>query len=479
MIMRSELVFQNNFSQVQDKMLKGTRSIYFIGIGGIGMSGLAKVMFELGYQISGSDIRENNLISSLRKRGIKIYRGHSSKNIKDADLIVTSSAISLDNPELSEARKRKIPILSRGELLSYLVNTGEGIVVAGTHGKTTTTSLIASLLLKAGKNPTIFVGGELNEIGGNSYLGTGRYIVAESDESDGSFLFLHPKIAILTSLEDDHLEYYGSQDKLDQAFKKFSSQLKSGGILIANQDDEKIKKISHQVISNPSSQNVIFYGLHGGDLCGQKIKYYSLSSSFQVKYKTKLLGKINLSLPGEHNIYNCLAAISVGISLGISWDKLREAISNFQGVKRRFEIIGEAHSVLIVDDYAHHPTEIRAVLKAARKMNRRIIAIFQPHRYTRTKLFLNKFSPAFQKADILILTQIYGAGEHPLPGVNGELLFKIIKRERKLPTYYLDTSEEIIDFLVKQVRKGDLVITIGAGNIREVGEKLIKQGELQ
>jgi len=468
--MRSDLVFRSNFSQIQ-KILKGFNSIHFIGIGGIGMSALAKVMFELGYQISGSDIKENNLIDSLRKRGIKIYGKHSSKNIKDADLIVMSSAISLDNPELSEARKRKIPILSRGKLLSYLVNAGEGIVVAGTHGKTTTTSLAASLLLKAGKNPTIFVGGELSEIGGNSCLGTGRYIVAESDESDGSFLFLHPKIAILTSLEDDHLGYYGSQDKLDQAFKKFSFQLKSGGILIANWDDEKIRKIS-QNLSKSSSQSIIFYGLHGGALYAEKIKYYSLNSSFQVKYKTKLLGEIDLPLPGEHNIYNCLAALSVGISLDIPWNKAKEALSSFQGVKRRFEIIGEACSVLIVDDYAHHPTEIKAALEAARKTNRRIIAVFQPHRYTRTKLFLDKFSLAFQKVDILILTQIYGAGEYPLPGVNGKLLFKVIKRERTLPTYYLDTFEEIIDFLVKQVRKGDLVITIGAGNIREVGEKL-------
>jgi len=470
--MRSELVFQNNLSQFQDKMLKGINSIHFIGIGGIGMSGLAKVMFELDYRISGSDIKENNLIDYLKKKGIKIYGKHDLQNIKDADLIVISSAILWDNPELNEAKRRKIPIVSRGEFLSYLVNAGEGIVVAGTHGKTTTTSLIASLLLKAGKNPTIFIGGELSEIGGNSYLGTGRYVVAESDESDGSFLFLHPKIAVLTNLEDDHLEYYGSQDKLNRAFKNFSSQLKSGGTLIVNQDNEKIRKIS-QTIGKSSSQNIISYGLHQGNLCAEKIKYYPLSSSFQIKYKTKPLGEVNFPLPGEHNIYNCLAALLVGIHLGISWNKIKDALSSFRGVKRRFEVIGEARSVLIVDDYAHHPTEIKATLKVAQKMNRRIIAIFQPHRYTRTRLFLNKFPFSFQKVDILILTQIYEAGEHPTPGINGKLLFEAIKKERSLPTYYLDTFEEIIDFLMKQIREKDLVITMGAGNIREVGEKLL------
>ncbi len=466
------MVFQNNFSRVQDKMLKGINSIHFIGIGGIGMSGLAKIMFELGYQISGSDIKENILTCCLRKRGIKIYGEHNYRNIKDADLIVMSSAISWDNPELSEAKKRKIPVISRGKLLSYLVNAGEGIVVAGTHGKTTTTSLIASLLLKAGKNPTVFIGGELTEIKGNSYLGTDRYVVAESDESDGSFLLLHPKIAVLTSLEDDHLEYYGSQGKLNQAFKNFLSQLKSRGTLIANWDNERVRRIS-QAIGKCSSQNIFFYGLHGADICAEKIKYYPLSSSFQIKYKAKVLGGINLPLPGEHNIYNCLAAVSVGISLDIAWNKIKEALSNFQGLKRRFEVIGEAHSVLIVDDYAHHPTEIEATLRVAQRMNRRIVVIFQPHRYTRTKLFLNKFSLAFQKADILILTQIYGAGEPPLPEVNGKLLFEVTEKERKLPTYYLDTFEEIINFLVKQVRERDLVITVGAGNIREVGEKLL------
>ncbi len=466
------MVFQNNFSQVQDKMLKGINSIHFIGIGGIGMSGLAKVMFELGYQVSGSDIKENTLIDCLRKKGIKIYGKHNYRNIKDADLIVMSSAIPWDNPELREAKRREVPILSRGKLLSYLVNAGKGIVVAGTHGKTTTTSLIASLLLKAGKNPTVFIGGELSEIKGNSYLGTDRYVVVESDESDASFLLLHPKIAVLTNLEDDHLEYYGSQGKLNQAFKNFLSQLKPKGTLIANWDNERVRRIS-QAIGKSSSQNVIFYGLRQGEFCAERIKYYPFSSFFQVTYKAKILGEISLPLPGEHNIYNCLAAVSVGIRLDISWHKIKEALSSFQGLKRRFEVIGKARSVLIVDDYAHHPTEIKATLTVTQRMNRRIIAIFQPHRYTRTKLFLNKFSLAFQRADILILTQIYGAGEPPLPGVNGKLLFEITEKERKLPTYYFDTFEEIIDFLVKQVREKDLVITMGAGNIREVGEKLL------
>ena len=454
---------------------KKVHSIHFIGIGGIGMSGLARVLLEMGYRVSGSDIRENDLTQQLKDKGAIIYQGHSSSYLSQADLVVVSSVISPDNPELEEARKRDIPIISRGKLLSYFVNEAEGIVVAGTHGKTTTTSLIYVILKEAGGNPTTFVGGELKEMGGNSELGTDKYVVAESDESDGSFLLLCPQISVITSLEDDHLDYYGSQDKLVKSFIQFGKRLKPGGTLIANNDDQNLRRVLKEISLN-SSQKLITYAVNSeADLLADNLRLREFSSFYRVNYKGKVLGEVNLPLPGQYNIYNSLAAISVGILLGIHWGRIQNALFSFQGVGRRFERIGETtSSILVIDDYAHHPTEIKATLKVAKNLKRRVIAIFQPHRYSRTKLLLDKFASCFEKADVLLLTDVYPAGEKPICGVNGKMLFDAVRRKRKKETFYFPTKQGIVDFLRRNTKRGDLILTIGAGDIRQVGEEFLR-----
>jgi len=461
-------------SGVRKTMLKGVKSIHFIGIGGIGMSGLAKVLLEKGYLISGSDQRKNIFTEQLEKMEATIYQGHSASYLTQPDLIVVSSVISPRNPELQKAKREGIPIISRGALLTHLINRKEAIIVAGTHGKTTTTSLISSVLSRAGEDLTMFIGGEVNDFGSNSKLGNSIYTVAESDESDGSFLLLSPKISILTSLEDDHLDYYGSEDKLVQAFTQFIMRLKPGGTLIINRDDSRLNKVLRN-ISLSSSQKLITYGINPlADLSAGKIKLEQLSSFYEVNYHKENMGSINLSLPGKYNIYNSLASIAVGLNLGIEWKKIREALSLFSGVKRRFEVIGEKSGILVIDDYAHHPTEIKVTLEAAARLKRRIIAIFQPHRYSRTRMLLSKFATAFHKADILLLTEIYPAGENPIPGIDGRLLFKKVKKKRNKETYYFPTFQEIIDFLKGECQKGDLILTLGAGDINEVGKNFLE-----
>ncbi len=486
-------------NELQTNMLKNVRSIYFIGIGGIGMSGLAKVLLEKGYLVSGSDKKKNALTERLEKEGATIYQGHLSSHLAGADLVVTSSIIRPDNPEVQEAKRKKIPLISRGVLLGELVNGKEGIVVAGTHGKTTTTSLICSVLHRGGRNPTMFIGGELNDIGGNSRLGKGEYVVAESDESDGSFLFLSPKISVLTSLEDDHLNYYGSETELLKAFIQFLERLKPGGTLIINKDDSRLDKVLKGSFLAPSQKeltsssfplpygerikvrgkrkslyNLITYGIDSpAHLSADKIRLEEFGSSYEVNYRGRSMGNINLPLPGRYNIYNSLASIAVGLTLGIKWDKIKETLSLFQGVKRRFEVIGEKSGILVVDDYAHHPTEIKAALRVAARLKRRTVAIFQPHRYSRTKMLLFKFSGCFEEADILLLTSIYAAGEAPLPGIDGKLLFEKVKKLRRKPTYYFPTFREIINFLKRESKKGDLILTIGAGDINKVGKSFL------
>ena len=464
-----------NFLEL-NSMLKGVRSIHFIGIGGIGMSGLARVLLQMGYLISGSDKRKNNLTKKLQAKGATIYQGHDSSHLKGVDLVIFSSIIPADNPELLEAKRKKIPAISRGKLLGYLIRDKESIVVAGTHGKTTTTSLVSSILHRAGKNPTMFIGGELNEIGSNSQLGGDRYAVVESDESDGSFLYLLPKICVLTGLEDDHLDYYGSQNKLVEAFIQFTHNLKAEGTLIVNKDDLLLKKVLKR-ISLHYSQRLISYGIDSeADVVANKVRLEEFTSSYEVRYRGKELERITVALSGLYNVYNSLAAITVGRSMGVGWDQIKVSLSSFQGVKRRFEPVGQTRSgILVIDDYAHHPTEIEEVLKAAKRIKPRIVVVFQPHRYSRTKMLLSKFARCFNDADILLLTKIYPAGESPIAGVSGRLLFNEVKGHRSKPTYYFSAPEQILDFLRKESRKNDLILTIGAGNVWKVGKRFLAE----
>jgi len=451
--------------------LSKIQSLHFTGIGGIGMSGLAKIFLEMGYRISGSDLEENKLIHNLKDKGAIIYKGHSGKYVKDVDAVVVSSVIPPDNPEVQEARKRNIPLLSRGKLLSLFANKRNAIVVSGTYGKTTTASLISSILLYAGKDPTIIIGGELKEIQSNARLGKGKYTVIESDESDGSFLFLLPKISVLTSLGNDHLNYYGSQEKLSQAFVQFVSSLKEGGNLITNNDDARLREVVRKAFLS-SGVRVMTYGINSlADVTATKIEFKKFTSSYVLIHKGKTLGKIKLPLSGLYNIYDSLASAAVGITLGISKDIISSALFSFQGIKRRYEKVGHtASDILVIDDFAYHPVQIKAVLETSRSLNRRIIAVFQPHRYTRTKLLLSQLIHSLKEVDELILTQIYSAGEKPIPGIDGKLLFDNLKKERNKPTFYLPIKEEIPNFLKKRARKGDLIITLGAGDIRKIGE---------
>jgi len=457
-------------------MLNKVTSLHFIGIGGAGMSGLAKVLLKMGYKVSGSDIKGNKFTEELRTRGATIYQGHSSSHINNTDAVVVSSAILSDNPELKRAKRENIPLISRGKLLAYLTNERENIVIAGTHGKTTTSSLIYSILREGGKDPTIFVGGEDNAIGSNSKLGDDEYAIVESDESDGSFLFLHPKICILTSLEDDHLDFYKSKKNLFNSFVQFIEKLKPGGTLIINRDDARLREILRRIHLHPL-QKMITYGINSeADLCADKIRLREFTSLYRVKYKGDVVEEVKLSLPGEHNIYNSLGAIGVGIRLKIGWDKIKKSLSSFKGVKRRFEKIGETSShILVVNDFAHHPTEIEKTLIAAKRLNRRIITVFQPHRYTRTKIFLHRFAAAFKKTDVLLLSSIYSAGERPLPGISGKLLFEEIKKQRKKETYYFPSLKQLINFLKKKAKEGDLLLIMGAGDIEKVGEVFLKE----
>jgi len=456
-------------------VLKGVELVHFIGIGGIGMSGLARVLLKMGYKISGSDTQKNRLTRQLENEGAYIRLGHSPSNLDKADLVVVSSAICPDNPELEEAQRRGIPIVSRGELLAYLTREKDSIVVAGTHGKTTTSSLVWTVLKQAGKDPTVFVGGEISDIKGNSRLGKDKYVVVESDESDGSFLLLSPKIAVLTNLEDDHLDHYKSEEKLLEAFLRFRKRLKNTGILIVNKDDPNLRKILERIPLS-SLQRSITYGIESRtDLWAYEANLREFSSSYNVSYKGRCFGQVELSLPGRYNIYNSLAAIAVGIVLKINSEKIKLALSSFQGVRRRFERLGEiSPGVLVIDDYAHHPTEIRAVLRTAKRLGRRVIAVFQPHRYTRTKLLIDKFATAFDEADVLILTDIYAAGEDSLPGIDGRWMFERISRGGK-EVYYFPHKEQVPGLLSKRAKRGDLILTIGAGDIREVGMKFLNR----
>jgi UDP-N-acetylmuramate--alanine ligase len=420
-------------------MLRGAKSIHFIGIGGVGMSGLAKVLLRMGYQISGSDVELNPLTGNLEASGARIYQGHHPSHLGRASLVVSSSAIPSYNPELIEAKKKKIPVVTRGNLLAHLTNRNESIVVAGTHGKTTTTSLICCILEADKKDPTMFIGGELNNIEGNSKLGKGEWVVAESDESDGSFLLIHPKIAVLTNLEDDHLDYYGSTDRINEAFLQFSQQLKPGGTLIVNKDDTNLRDLLGKIRLS-YSQKIITFGVESqADLVARRITLEGFSCLYSPVYRGRLLGKVRIPLPGEYNVHNSLGAIAAALALD------------------------------------HHPTEIKATLKAARRLRRRIVVVFQPHRYSRTKILLFKFAHAFSEADILLLTPIYPAGEAPIPGTDGKLLFERVKEIRGKDTYYFSSEEKILSFLEDKSGEEDLIITLGAGDIGRIGREFLKR----
>jgi UDP-N-acetylmuramate--alanine ligase len=449
--------------------------IHLVGIGGIGMSGIAEVLLTLGYSVSGSDTKPSTITERLQNLGATIYEGHKASNADGAHVVVTSSAVKADNPEVVEAHKKKIPVIPRAEMLAELMRLKYGIAVAGAHGKTTTTSMVASVLAAAHLDPTFVVGGRVNQAGTTARLGKGEYFVVEADESDRSFLMLAPVVAVVTTIDREHLDQYSSLDDIQGAFIQFVNRIPFYGAAILCIDEPNVQAIIPSV-----KRPIITYGTSNqADLVISDIKLEGLGSEFRLTYRGEDLGIFNLiHPPGIHNVRNAAAAAAVALYLNVPSDLIREGLAKFTGVGRRFDIKGIVNDIAVIDDYGHHPAEIRATLEAARvcKFNR-VLVLFQPHRFTRTQHLWDDFTLAFNHADILVLTDIYAASESPVPGITGEALAAAIQKAGHKNVHYFRSMQAGIEFLLKQSRPGDAIMTIGAGNIsRASGEFMVLLG---
>lgn len=446
--------------------------IHFVGIGGIGMSGIAEVLLNLGYKVSGSDLRRSEITERLATLGGEIFYGHLRENVFGADVVVISSAVKDDNPEVQEARENLIPVIPRAEMLAELMRMKYGIAIAGTHGKTTTTSMVATLLGYAGIDPTIVIGGRLNSLGSNARLGQGKFLVAEADESDGSFLKLSPTIAVVTNIDADHLDFYSGIEEIKDTFVEFINKVPFYGLAVLCLDSDNVADIIPRV-----NKRFITYGLSAqADIRACDIKLEGLSTSFVAQYRGERLGEISFKMPGSHNVLNALAAIGVALELNVSFSVIQEGFRDFGGVGRRFQIKGEVNDIMVVDDYGHHPTEIRATLAAATSgWDRRLVVVFQPHRYTRTKELFDEFVKAFHDADVLILTDIYPAGEEPIEGVTAEALARSVRQHGQKDVTHIADREELVAHLLEILKPGDIMLTLGAGNIWQTGELLLQK----
>ena len=447
--------------------------IHFIGIGGIGMSGIAEVLLNLGYKVSGSDLRGSDITQRLAGLGGEIFIGHAGENVARADVVVTSSAVHEDNPEVVEAHLRLIPVIPRAEMLAELMRMKYGIAVAGTHGKTTTTSMVATLLAKGGIDPTIVIGGRLNSIGTNARLGQGEFLVAEADESDGSFLMLSPTIAVVTNIDADHLDFYSGIEEIKDTFVQFINKIPFYGLAVLCLDNGNVAEILPRVKKRFTS-----YGLSAqADFRATDVRLSGFSTSFVAHHKGERLGEITFSMPGAHNVLNALASIAVAMELNIPFETIREGFAAFGGVGRRFHLKGEVNGIMVVDDYGHHPTEVRATLGAAKSGwgDRRLVVVFQPHRYTRTKELFEDFVTAFHDADVLILTDIYPAGEAPIEGVNSEALATRVRRHGQRDVTWISDRDELCEHLERVLQSGDILLTLGAGNVWQLGEAMLER----
>jgi len=455
-------------------VLGRTRRIHFVGIGGIGMSGIAELLANLEYEVSGSDLKPSDVTARLETLGVRISIGHAAEHVGAADVVVVSSAIDPANPEVAEARARRIPVIPRAEMLAELMRLRYGIAVAGAHGKTTTTSMIALVLERSGLDPTAVIGGRLSAFGSNARLGRGDYMVAEADESDRSFLKLSPAIAVITNIDREHMESYGSWDNLQQAFADFANKVPFYGAVVACVDDGPVRELLPRL-----TRRVITYGLDtDADVSGSGLRLEPFGSSVRVRFRSAAedAGTLRLRVPGRHNALNALAAVAVGTDVGVPFNRIADALHEFRGAERRFETKGEAGGVLVVDDYGHHPTEIAAVIAAARAgIGRRVIAVFQPHRFSRTEQLLEAFGPAFAGADEVVLTDIYAAGERPIPGITIETLTDAVRRGTSAPVRLVKHLEDLPREIAGMTRPGDLVLTLGAGSIGTIGERILEE----
>jgi UDP-N-acetylmuramate--alanine ligase len=454
-------------------MLRRVRRLHFVGIGGIGMCGLAELLHELGCRVTGSDLRDGPTLARLRALGVPVCLGHDAEQVGEADVVVVSSAIRAGNPEVAEARRRGIPVIPRAELLGAVMRMKDGIAVAGAHGKTTTTSLIAHVLDVAGLDPTAVIGGRVRGTGSDptgARLGRGDFLVAEADESDGSFLHLSPAIAVITNVEAEHLDHYGSLEALKDAFVAFAERLPFWGLAVVCLDDPGVQSLLPRL-----TRRRVSYGFSAqADLVATEPEAHHWGMSFRVRQRGERLGAVQLPLPGRHNVRNALAALAVALELEVPFCVAAEALESFGGVERRFETVGSVGGVRIVDDYGHHPTEIRATLRAARELHAgRLVVVFQPHRYSRTRDLFDDFSVAFHDADLLVVTEIYAAGEDKIPGVEGAALAGAIEARGHRAVRFVPDLERVPAELVPELRDGDLVITLGAGSVTGLGPRLL------
>ena len=435
------------------------------------MSGIAEVLLNLQYEVSGSDLKLSPVTERLERLGARILEGHAPAHVHGAEAVVTSSAVRPDNPEVIEAHRLQIPVIPRGEMLAELMRLKYGIAIAGSHGKTTTTSMVASVLAAAGLDPTMVVGGRLNSLGTNARLGKGDFMVVESDESDRSFLHLAPILAVITSIDREHLDCYGSLEELRHAYAEFANKVPFYGAAIVCLDDENVRAIVPQL-----RRRIVSYGMEpGADLIAEAVECGHFQSRFQLRFREEDLGGFELRVPGKHNVLNATAAAAVCLELKIEVETIRAALAEFAGVERRFQVRGMVGGVTVVDDYGHHPTEIRATLAAARDCGyARVLAVFQPHRYTRTALLLDDFGPCFDPADAVFVLDIYPAGEPPIEGISSATLVERMRAGARGTVEYQSRVEDVLQKLLGQVQPGDLVLTLGAGNVWQVGERFLE-----
>jgi len=457
-------------------MFKRYQHMHFVGIGGIGMSGIAEVLLNLGYRVSGSDLRRSPITNRLESLGAKIFEGHASDNVEGAHVLVTSAAVRADNVEILEAIRRQIPVIPRAEMLSELMRLKYGIAIAGSHGKTTTTSMVATVLDRAGFDPTIVVGGLINAMGTNARLGRGDFMVVEADESDKSFLKLSPTLAVVTNIDLEHLDHYADIEDIRSCFVEFVNKVPFYGVVVICLDDPNVQVIIPQI-----TRRIVTYGLSSQaeiSAADVNILRESFGSEFTVRRHQEDLGRIHLNVPGAHNVGNALAAVAIGLDLEIDFQLIAEGLESFRGTERRFEIKGEIgegdESILVVDDYGHHPTEILATLAAAKASDRRLVVLFQPHRYTRTQKLLSDFARSFYDADVVLLCDIYPASEDPIEGVTSKSLAEEVERFGHRNVHYIGGIESGADALAQYAQPGDLILTLGAGNVGRAGESYLE-----
>jgi len=458
------------------EFMRRIRKVHFVGIGGAGMSGIADVMNTLGYQVSGSDMASNAATEQLKKSGVKVYQQHSVDNVSDVDVVVTSTAISDDNIEVRAAKANRIPVVPRAEMLAELMRFSHGIAVAGTHGKTTTTSLVTCILQEAGLDPTYVIGGKLNSSSAHASLGKSKYLVAEADESDASFLYLQPMMSVVTNIDADHLPTYGGDfSRLKQTFVEFLHHLPFYGLAVVCVDDKEVRSLLPEI-----ARPIIRYGIDfDADVCASNIRYRGEKTVFDVMLPDAEKSiEVTLNMPGRHNVLNALAAICVAHELGVSGEDMQDALVKFEGIGRRMHMYGEVKIkqgvVTLVDDYAHHPTEVAATLNATKNAwpDKRLVAIFQPHRYTRTRDLFEDFSQVLADCDVLLMSEVYAAGEEPIAGADGRALCAAIRARGKVNPIFIEDVENLADDLSAILQDGDLVLTMGAGSIGRIASQL-------